>query len=280
MTEEVDIITPEDGELRLRGRGVSKGKVEGSVLKSLTPLPLSKGVNLTTSKVEDESSDINDEPIKERVLVFPHIKTAQQYPNTLSSLKENNMTPLALISETLGESVIKDAQVAEIPALDGVDISLLEHGDDVLVKGTSGFVVLKNVVLKKVASAVILSQGKVLILKRSDDVGTYQGRWACVSGYVEKGETPDKTALREISEEVGLERDEFTFVRKGKVIYARDKTILWAVHPFLFETKEADITLDREHIDYMWIYPEEVGSYDTVPKLDETLKNVLLNDKV
>lgn len=278
MTEEVEIIATEEGELRLKGRGVSKGKVEGSVLKSLMPLPLGEGLDLSTSMITDDASDINDEQIKERVLVFPSIKP-DQYTNPLSTLKEGGLAPLALISGTLDESVIKDAQEAEIPAIEGVDISLVEHGDDVLVKGTSGHVVLKNVVLKNVASSVILSQGKVLILKRSDDVGTYQGRWACVSGYVEKGETPDKTALREISEEVGLERDEFNFVKKGRVIYARDKTILWAVHPFLFEAKDTDITLDREHVDYKWIYPEEVGGFVTVPKLDETLKSVLLKDE-
>jgi len=278
MAEEVDITTTEEGELRLKGKGVSKGKVEGTVLKSLLPLPLGDSVDLATSNIVDNESDINEEPIKERVLVFPSIKPSEQYINTLSSLKENDLAPLALISEILEETVTSDAQKAEIPALVGVDISLVEHGDDVLVSGTGGFVALKNVTMKKVASAVILSQGKVLVLKRSDDVGTYQGRWACVSGYVEKGETPDKTALREVSEEVGLERDEFKFVRKGRVIYARDKAILWAVHPFLFKAEKARITLDREHIDFKWIYPEEIGGFVTVPKLDETLRSVLLKE--
>src|SRR3970282_2300567 len=32
-----------------------------------------------------------------------------------------------------------------------------------------------------------------------------RGRWAILAGYIERGETPEKTALREVLEETGLE---------------------------------------------------------------------------
>ena len=46
---------------------------------------------------------------------------------------------------------------------------------------------------KQVVTSFIESENKILILRRSGRVGTYQGRWAAVSGYIEK--TPDEQAL-------------------------------------------------------------------------------------
>ena len=272
MIEEVE------GELRIKGRGVSKGKVKGTVLKSLSPLSLKDDISLENSEILVEANEIYGAQIKDRVLVLPYSKMMEDYPKTLSELRERNLLPIALVAETLDVSIIQDAINSEVPALDRIDISLLETGDDVDVNGTSGTIVLRNVTLKNIVTSIINSKGKILILKRSDDVGTYKGRWACVSGYIEKGEVADETALREISEELGLERDDLEFVRKGKVLYAREKEIMWAVHPFLFQAKKPEIKLDWEHDLYRWILPEEIKNYETVPKLKETIESVFIGE--
>ena len=273
MIEEVE------GELRIKGRGVSKGKVKGTVLKSLIPLSFKDDISLENSEIIAQGSEIYGTQIKDRVFVLPHSKKMEDYPKTLSELRERNMQPIALVAGTLDVPIVQDVINSEVPALDRIDISLLETGDDVDVNGTSGTIVLRNVTLKKIATSIIDSKGKILILKRSDDVGTYKGRWACVSGYIEKGEIADETALREISEELGLERDDLEFVRKGKVLYARDKEIMWAVHPFLFQAKKPDIKLDWEHDLYKWIFPDEINNYETVPKLKETIESVLISEE-
>ncbi|UCE39154.1 MAG: NUDIX domain-containing protein [Thermoplasmata archaeon] len=262
------------GEVRIKGRGLSKGKKEGNVIKSLKPLSLARDVGFATSEILDSDIEIHGEPIKDRVLVFPSWEHSEGYTDTLTRLMKDNIQPAALVAESLDSSVIRDAVNAEVPAVDEIDISFLETGDDVTVNGTQGTVGLKNVTLKHIATSVIVYQGKILVLRRSDEVGTYQGRWACVSGYVEVGETADKTALREISEEIGLKRDDYEFRRKGKVLHARDKTMLWAIHPFLFETKKQNITLDWEHEEYKWILPKEIAELECVPKLKETIETV------
>ena len=268
MIEEVE------GELRIKGRGLVKGKVTGTVIKSLLPLTLADDIDLESSEIVNERSMIHGTPIKDRVLVLPFHKKVEDYPNTLSRLKERNLHPVALLAELLDRSMIEDANQSEIPAVDRIDTSLFETGDDVDVNGLNGIVDLKNVSLKKITTSIITSKGKILILKRSDDVGTYKGRWAGVSGYIEKGEIPDETALREVSEELNLGRDDIEFVRKGEVLYARDEALLWVVHPFLFEAKKSDIKLDWEHIEYKWILPEDINDYITVPKLKETIESV------
>ena len=55
---------------------------------------------------------------------------------------------------------------------------------------------------KQVVTCFLRNRGDVLLLRRSQRVGSYQGKWGAVSGYVEG--TPEETAWREIEEETGL----------------------------------------------------------------------------
>lgn len=128
-----------------------------------------------------------------------------------------------------------------------------------------------------VSCFVIRNDKKILLLKRSDKVSTYQGRWATVSGYIEAGEKDDETAFKEIREELGLNTNEIELIKKGSLVYADGK---WIVHPYLFRLRsdEIKLNLDWEHVRYRWIEPEELNNYDTVPKLKEALENVLDND--
>ncbi|MET0317300.1 NUDIX domain-containing protein [Rhodococcus sp. RS1C4] len=51
-------------------------------------------------------------------------------------------------------------------------------------------------------SAVVISDGKVLLTQRRDN-----GKWAVVSGILEPGEEPGPAALREIREEAGIDAE-------------------------------------------------------------------------
>lgn len=134
---------------------------------------------------------------------------------------------------------------------------------------------LKESTIKNVATSVLLHNGKILILKRSFKVGTYKGKWACVSGYIEDGETPLETAFKELLEEIQFSKDDVELIREGKPVMAEDNEVLWAVHPFLFAAKKNEIVLDWEHKEYKWILFEELTKYSTVPKLNETILSVI-----
>ncbi len=126
-----------------------------------------------------------------------------------------------------------------------------------------------------VATAFLGHDGRILILKRSSKVGSFQGCWAGISGSIEEGENPLECAVREIGEEVGLQQSDIRLVSEGKVIRAEKGEVAWVVHPFLFETKSRDIRIDWEHDEFEWITPENIGKYETVPRLEETLESVL-----
>ncbi len=129
--------------------------------------------------------------------------------------------------------------------------------------------------MTEVVTAVVIHNKKILLLKRGSKVRTYKGKWACVSGYLEKNEKPVERAIKEIKEETGLQENEIVLLKIGKPIEFYDKDIKWKVHPFLFKTKRKSVKIDWEHTEYKWINKEEIEKFDTVPKLKEVINELL-----
>jgi len=126
-----------------------------------------------------------------------------------------------------------------------------------------------------VVTCFLESDSEILILRRSGQVGSYQGRWAGVSGYIET--TADEQALTEIEEETSLSKDDLELIRKGKPLTVKDDKlrVKWVVHPYLFHIKDRDkIKIDWEHKEARWIHPGDLDNFETVPRLKETLAQV------
>jgi eIF-2B alpha/beta/delta-like uncharacterized protein len=131
---------------------------------------------------------------------------------------------------------------------------------------------------KQVVTSFLQFQSKILILKRSEKVGTHRSKWAGVSGYLEKKEEPVSRAIREIGEETGLTENDVILQNSSIPLGVSDPEnddTLWVIYPFLFRVKSNDIMTDWEHTDFRWIEPLELQNYDTVPMLNEVLHSVL-----
>ena len=132
-----------------------------------------------------------------------------------------------------------------------------------------------------IVTAFIEYRGKILLLRRSQKVKTMKGKWAGVSGYIEKSEEPVRRAITEIKEETGFTDENIKFLEEGKPLEAADnmrpKNITWVVHPFYFRSNTDDVQLDWEHDAYKWIHPSELEKFDTVPRLKEAFDRVFLN---
>jgi 8-oxo-dGTP diphosphatase len=118
---------------------------------------------------------------------------------------------------------------------------------------------------------------EILLLRRSGRVGTYKGRWAGVSGFIEEGNTPYQQALEEMKEEVGLGEGDVELVKEGQPLEVVDEEMgrRWVVYPFRFGVKTAEkISIDWEHTELRWIDSKDIGQYETVPKLIETWQRV------
>ncbi|HLH63564.1 MAG TPA: NUDIX domain-containing protein [Ktedonobacteraceae bacterium] len=124
---------------------------------------------------------------------------------------------------------------------------------------------------------------RILIVRRSQRVGSYNARWGGISGFVEKGVTPEEQAYTEIREETTLQRDQVRMLKRGAVVEYVDASIgrHWFVHPFLFEVLTPDaIHTDWEATEMRWIKPSELDQYETVPKLKEAYESAVNGEEV
>jgi translation initiation factor 2B subunit (eIF-2B alpha/beta/delta family) len=106
----------------------------------------------------------------------------------------------------------------------------------------------------------------ILLGRRSDSVGTYVGRWAGISGYVEGDPAAaEHDARREVREETG--RTDATLVRVGDPVEIDDDDRAWTVHPFLFEVGSRNIAPNEEIAAHEWVSPPAIRERETVPGL-------------
>jgi len=127
---------------------------------------------------------------------------------------------------------------------------------------------------REVITAFLRHEGKILLVKRSEKVGSYQGHWSAISGYLEDP-TPLAQAQREIREETGLETSNIELIRCGKPleIPSPEHHCCWVVHPFLFDIKAPhQIRLDWENSEFSWVEPASISNYTTVPMLQEAYR--------
>ena len=131
--------------------------------------------------------------------------------------------------------------------------------------------------VRHVVTCFLEREGKIMLLRRSERVGTYQGRWAGVSGYVEEDRKPLEQAWTEVKEETGLDVGDVEIVREGQPLEVVDAELgrEWIVHPFRFKVlKPKKIKIDWEHTEAKWIGPEDIAQHKTVPKLLEAWQQV------
>lgn len=116
------------------------------------------------------------------------------------------------------------------------------------------------------------AEPRLCIVRRSGRVGSYNTRWAGISGFIEEGVSPEEQAYTEIREETGLQAAQVRLLRRGAVVEHVDEQLgrRWLVHPFLVEVLEPEaIKLDWEAEEMRWIVPRDLANYETVPKLHE-----------
>ena len=123
---------------------------------------------------------------------------------------------------------------------------------------------------RHVVTAFLTLDEQILLLRRSDHVSTYKGRWAGVSGSVESGLTPIEQAIQEIEEVTSLSNADAIPILAGQSLDFVDDPLnrRWVVHPFRFRVSdEAKIRLDWEHTEAVWTEPSQIERLPTVPRL-------------
>ena len=113
--------------------------------------------------------------------------------------------------------------------------------------------------VKHVVTCFLLQNYRILLLKRSQQVGTFKGRWATVSGYIESD--ADCQSLVEIEEETGFSPADVALLKKGLPIEVDDtqNRVRWIIHPYLYKViTDKPVRIDWEHIEFRWIAPQQL----------------------
>ena len=138
--------------------------------------------------------------------------------------------------------------------LDGVDRLQCEH--------QCGFVHWDNPV--PVVAAIVEYQGQVLLARNAQ---WPEGWFALITGFLEKGETPEQSVIREVKEELGLDGNICEFVGNYSFYQANQLLIVFHVEA------TGTVTLNEELVDYKLQNREDVVPWDmgTGPALKDWL---------
>ncbi|QLH74115.1 MAG: DUF126 domain-containing protein [Methanomassiliicoccales archaeon] len=257
--------------MKLRGRSISRGLGRGRAVVINGPFSFLGGVDTSTGRLT-VSSGKEGADIVGKVFAFERGKGSTVGSYTILDLKKNRKLPSAIINRAAETIVATGAVMAGVPMVDGVDLELIRDDDEIIVDGDEGTVEILDVKESSVVTCILRHGCKILIMKRSEKVATNKLKWAGISGYIEKGETPLETAYKDIAEEVGQMDPKLYKILP--VMTVRGDGHIWHIHPFIFDTEDPNVVIDWEHTEYRWITPNELDSYDTVPGLSKLVKDI------
>jgi len=118
------------------------------------------------------------------------------------------------------------------------------------------------------SQGIITRKGKYLIGKRAFHKKFSPGKWEFIAGFVDEGETPQETIIRELKEETGIQ---------GKVVKicapyeVPDNEGMWKIFPFVIEADNNFKINKEDHEELKWIRASELENY---PDLSEDLKHL------
>ena len=259
--------------MKLVGRSICGGSATGLALVSESPISFLGDVDSETGRITDPDSDLFGKSVADSVLIFPTGRGSTVGPYVIYGLVRNRKAPMAMVNEKAEAIVATGAVISDIPMIDGIDTGLLMTGDRATVNGQEGFIELPDVEMKEAVTSFLINDGEVLILKRSEKVGTQKGKWAGVSGYLEEDESPESRSKQEILEETRMKGARMK--KAGLPILARANETMWKIYPFLYEVDSREVVLDWEHVEHRWIEPSDVVKFDRVSRLRKALQAVL-----
>lgn len=143
-------------------------------------------------------------------------------------------------------------------------------------KPKRGEVDYTNIRWAPIVNCVVKYKDKILVVKRSKEVGFYPGYWNGVSGFLNDKKSIKQKVEEELNEELGILKNKIRKIKLGK-IFEKDaprykKT--WIVHPVLVEVKSNKLKLDWEAENYKWVNFNEAKKLKLVPGFDEVLKRL------
>lgn len=111
-----------------------------------------------------------------------------------------------------------------------------------------------------VTAVIRNTEGKYLVLKRSEREIAFPGLFCFPGGKVEGDDTVEETLRKEIAEEAGLQMKPRKFLLKDTSFIRPDGQTV-KVFTYLCEVEDAGhVTISDDFTEYRWVTPDEVAS--------------------
>lgn len=124
-----------------------------------------------------------------------------------------------------------------------------------------------------VINVIVARTGKILMVRRSDELHFYPGRWHCIAGFLDDQQSIEEKTAEELREELGWQQRDFRIVARGQVhiVEAPHYGKTYFVVPVLVEAGTAKLELDWEASGAKWFAPKAVKRLELIPGFVETL---------
>lgn len=154
--------------------------------------------------------------------------------------------------------------------------------DDLIWKGDNAGTMDQSITRAKSISAVVINkEGKILVLKRSEEKKFNPGQWNIIAGKFDEEDralTIEGLLKKEIKEETGCGLNILLSDIRWYV-YQPDHDVIFEDHTFLVTLDSDDVQLNEEHTEYKWLSLEETIEMALVPFLKENLHQVGITDQ-
>lgn len=127
----------------LKGRSISKGYAEGEALICHEPIGFNFGMDVETGTVIEHNHELQNQSIKDKILVFPNGKGSTGGSYVIYQLAQSHTAPKAIINVTTETIIAVGAIMGSIPVVDKLDqdpFAVIANGDYVKVDASNGTV--------------------------------------------------------------------------------------------------------------------------------------------
>ncbi|PSO43719.1 hypothetical protein BRC20_00425 [Candidatus Saccharibacteria bacterium QS_8_54_8] len=125
---------------------------------------------------------------------------------------------------------------------------------------------------------IVLNGDKLLLVKRSREVGFYPGKWNWVSGFIDEQKPLRAFVEQELYEETGISRQYSRELFFASPVTVTDDGLgkTWFIYPAVVVlASEVAPELDWEAEGYAWVIPAQLSSYETVPGVTDSIRAAL-----
>ncbi len=118
-----------------------------------------------------------------------------------------------------------------------------------------------------VLNCVVRYEDKILIVRRSGELGFYPGLWHGIAGFLDDGKDPLNKAREELMEETGIGPEHVLYAASGPILRLADAAYgkTWHIHTVLLEVDTDNVALNWEATDHRWVTLEELSGYELLP---------------